>query len=231
MRLARPIPPTPTAAMFSKSLGGVNPRPSTCRGTIAAAALPVATPLKNSRRVMAVVSRRSSSVRTFSCALASLMSLSMTLSSASTRIMPRCTSAREIFITTLSSGGVLAAPSLTANLAHWHHFSVIAKRQHIACCHRKSLDCAHEKTPASLRGYRAALPISHGDSRSATQVYFLSHARPKIGSIVSGPRGQDRPSVTWLVFGGRERPSFRRAQSTDRRNCSPAPHPCHSSSG
>ena len=33
-RLILPMPPTPTPAMFSRSLGGVWPRPSTCRGTI-----------------------------------------------------------------------------------------------------------------------------------------------------------------------------------------------------
>ncbi len=45
------MPPTPTPAMLSMSLGGVNPRPSTCLGTRAAAALPAATLLRNFRRV------------------------------------------------------------------------------------------------------------------------------------------------------------------------------------
>src|SRR5437588_11820828 len=35
IRLLRPMPPTPTAAIFSVSLGAVRPRPSTCRGTMA----------------------------------------------------------------------------------------------------------------------------------------------------------------------------------------------------
>src|SRR5208337_747104 len=42
IRLLRPIPPTPTQAIFSKSLGGVYPRPRTCRGTIVTAALATA---------------------------------------------------------------------------------------------------------------------------------------------------------------------------------------------
>ena len=29
-----PMPPMPTQAMFSRSLGGVKPLPSTCRGTM-----------------------------------------------------------------------------------------------------------------------------------------------------------------------------------------------------
>jgi hypothetical protein len=51
MRFWRPMPPTPTPAMFSRSLGGVKPRPSTWRGTNAAAALPAAAVLRNLRRV------------------------------------------------------------------------------------------------------------------------------------------------------------------------------------
>src|SRR5215471_19509709 len=39
--LLRPMPPMPTQAMLSRSLGGVKPRPSTCLGTIVRAA-PVA---------------------------------------------------------------------------------------------------------------------------------------------------------------------------------------------
>src|SRR5215470_7482243 len=50
MRLARPIPPTPTPAMFRMSLGGVNPRPSTCLGTIMSAAPEAAVRVRNSRR-------------------------------------------------------------------------------------------------------------------------------------------------------------------------------------
>src|SRR6267378_2972774 len=50
IRLVRPIPPTPTAAMLSVSLGGVNPRPRTCRGTMAHAAPPAATLVRNVRR-------------------------------------------------------------------------------------------------------------------------------------------------------------------------------------
>src|SRR5438132_10946714 len=50
MRLARPMPPTPTLAMFSVSLGGVNPRPRTCLGTMAHAAPPAATSVRNVRR-------------------------------------------------------------------------------------------------------------------------------------------------------------------------------------
>src|SRR2546429_1813211 len=41
---------TPTPAMFSVSLGGVNPRPRTCLGTIAHAAPPAATSVRNTRR-------------------------------------------------------------------------------------------------------------------------------------------------------------------------------------
>src|SRR5437763_14645740 len=51
MRFWRPMPPMPTPAMFSRSLGGVNPRPRTCLGTSAAAAPPAATLLRNFRRV------------------------------------------------------------------------------------------------------------------------------------------------------------------------------------
>src|SRR5438094_9528090 len=50
IRLVRPMPPTPTPAMFSVSLGGVNPRPRTCLGTIAHAAPPAATSVRNTRR-------------------------------------------------------------------------------------------------------------------------------------------------------------------------------------
>src|SRR5208282_833676 len=50
LRLVRPMPPTPTPAMLSMSLGGVKPRPRTCRGTMAIAAPPVATLVKNLRR-------------------------------------------------------------------------------------------------------------------------------------------------------------------------------------
>src|SRR5215472_18955165 len=54
MRFWRPIPPIPTPAMFSRSLGGVKPRPRTCLGTRAAAALPAAAVLRNLRRVSPV---------------------------------------------------------------------------------------------------------------------------------------------------------------------------------
>src|SRR5258708_39615766 len=50
IRLERPIPPTPTAAMFSMSLGGVNPRPRTLLGTMAQAAPPAATSVRKVRR-------------------------------------------------------------------------------------------------------------------------------------------------------------------------------------
>src|ERR1700722_15258950 len=50
MRLARPMPPTPTPAMFSVSLGGTKPRPSTYLGTIVMAAAVVAVLVRNERR-------------------------------------------------------------------------------------------------------------------------------------------------------------------------------------
>src|SRR6266850_38238 len=50
IRLLRPMPPTPTPAMLSVSLGGVNPRPRTCLGTMAHAAPPAATLVRNVRR-------------------------------------------------------------------------------------------------------------------------------------------------------------------------------------
>ena len=43
------MPPTPTPAMFSRSLGAVKPRPSTCRGTMVTAAVVAATFVTNSR--------------------------------------------------------------------------------------------------------------------------------------------------------------------------------------
>src|ERR1043166_8240766 len=49
--LLRPIPPMPTQAMLSRSLGGVNPRPRTCRGTIVSAAPVAAAVSMNSLRV------------------------------------------------------------------------------------------------------------------------------------------------------------------------------------
>src|SRR5437660_11765402 len=49
IRLPRPMPPTPTPATFSVSLGGVKPRPSTWRGPIATPAVPAATFFKNLR--------------------------------------------------------------------------------------------------------------------------------------------------------------------------------------
>src|SRR5262249_51515895 len=42
-RLVRPWPPTPTAAMFRRSLGAVKPRPITDRGTIVKPATTMAT--------------------------------------------------------------------------------------------------------------------------------------------------------------------------------------------
>jgi hypothetical protein len=42
--------------MFNVSLGGANPRPSTCLGTIATAALPAATLVRNSRRDISLFS-------------------------------------------------------------------------------------------------------------------------------------------------------------------------------
>src|SRR5206468_4716234 len=50
MRLLRPIPPTPTPAILSVSLGAVYPRPSTRRGTIAMLAAPAPTFLRKVRR-------------------------------------------------------------------------------------------------------------------------------------------------------------------------------------
>src|SRR5260370_28841536 len=50
MRLLRPMQPTPTPATFRVSLGGVNPRPRTCRGTMAHAAPPAATSVRKVRR-------------------------------------------------------------------------------------------------------------------------------------------------------------------------------------
>ena len=59
-RLVRPMPPTPTPAMLSRSLGGVWPRPSTCRGTIVTAAVVAAAFFTKSRlEIMAVSSWRS----------------------------------------------------------------------------------------------------------------------------------------------------------------------------
>src|SRR6266702_8192476 len=48
--LLRPMPPMPTQAMFSRSLGGVKPRPSTCLGTMAIAAPVAAAVSMNSLR-------------------------------------------------------------------------------------------------------------------------------------------------------------------------------------
>jgi hypothetical protein len=52
MVLVRPIPPTPTAAIFNKSLGGVIPLPNTWRGTIVKAAPVTTASVTNSRRVI-----------------------------------------------------------------------------------------------------------------------------------------------------------------------------------
>ena len=50
------MPPTPTAAMFSVSLGAVKPRPSTWRGTMAKPADVTATLVTNVRReIFAIV--------------------------------------------------------------------------------------------------------------------------------------------------------------------------------
>src|SRR2546426_12803110 len=62
IRLLRPMPPTPTPAMFSLSLGGVNPRPSTCLGTMENAAPPAATSVRNLRRVISFFSLMSFSL-------------------------------------------------------------------------------------------------------------------------------------------------------------------------
>src|SRR4029077_341945 len=53
MRLARPIPPTPTLAMLSVSLGGTKPRPRTWRGTMVNAAAVAAACEINFRRGIA----------------------------------------------------------------------------------------------------------------------------------------------------------------------------------
>src|SRR5258708_3366209 len=50
IKLERPMPPTPTAAMFNVSLGGVNPRPRTLLGTMVNPAPPAATLVRNVRR-------------------------------------------------------------------------------------------------------------------------------------------------------------------------------------
>src|SRR5216684_4397437 len=63
IRLERPIPPTPTAAMFSVSLGGVNPRPRTLLGTMAHAAPPAATSVRKVRREIAFLLLMSRSPR------------------------------------------------------------------------------------------------------------------------------------------------------------------------
>src|SRR5579863_4378779 len=55
MRLARPMPPTPTPAMFSVSLGGTKPRPSTYLGTMLKAAAVVAVLVRNERREIVFV--------------------------------------------------------------------------------------------------------------------------------------------------------------------------------
>src|SRR4029078_4686319 len=49
-RLLWPMPPMPTAAMLSRSLGGVKPRPSTWRGTMSRAAPVMAALSMNCRR-------------------------------------------------------------------------------------------------------------------------------------------------------------------------------------
>src|SRR4051812_32038510 len=51
-RLVRPMPPTPTAATFNRSLGAVKPLPSTWRGTIAKPADVAATLVTNRRLEM-----------------------------------------------------------------------------------------------------------------------------------------------------------------------------------
>src|SRR5260370_15453200 len=53
IRLVRPMPPTPTAATLSVSLGGVNPRPRTFLGIMAQAAPPAATSVRKVRREIA----------------------------------------------------------------------------------------------------------------------------------------------------------------------------------
>src|ERR1700732_234287 len=54
MRLARPMPPTPTPAMLSLSLGGTKPRPSTWRGTMVTAAA-LAAFARNLRREIGLI--------------------------------------------------------------------------------------------------------------------------------------------------------------------------------
>src|SRR2546422_2291828 len=68
IRLERPMPPTPTAAMFSMSLGGVNPRPRTFLGTMAHAAPLAAALARKARREIAFFSLMSRSPREHYCA-------------------------------------------------------------------------------------------------------------------------------------------------------------------
>src|SRR5713226_2446529 len=63
IRLLRPMPPTPTAAMLSVSLGGANPRPRTLLGTMVNAAPPAATSVRKVRREIAFFLLMSSSPR------------------------------------------------------------------------------------------------------------------------------------------------------------------------
>src|SRR5688500_18643503 len=55
-RLVRPMPPTPTPAMLRRSLGGVWPLPSTCRGTMVSPAAVVPAVAMKSRREMVIES-------------------------------------------------------------------------------------------------------------------------------------------------------------------------------
>src|SRR5713226_2224037 len=63
MRLARPIPPTPTPAMLRVSLGGTRPRPRTWRGTMQNAAAVTAESASNLRREMVLFSVMESPLR------------------------------------------------------------------------------------------------------------------------------------------------------------------------
>src|SRR5258708_37633373 len=63
MRLARPIPPTPTPAMLRVSLGGTRPRPRTWRGTMQNAAAVTAESASNLRREIVLFSVMESPLR------------------------------------------------------------------------------------------------------------------------------------------------------------------------
>src|SRR6266581_3509558 len=83
IRLLRPMPPTPMPAMFSVSLGGVNPRPRTRRGTMANAAPLAATLVRNLRREISFFS-------SFSCVAAPISSGQTPRSTISLMSFPPC---------------------------------------------------------------------------------------------------------------------------------------------